>query len=934
MRKTISYCRSVFLTSLVLNLALLCSLPPAQAQALTPAAPVPQPASASAQAAFERGAPVPAWVDQISEIPSTFSSAPVEWRLNDTYFYLGEQAATYIHRAIQVNDAATLARIGQTEITYQPDYQRVQLHQLRIRRGQQLIDKLADADIRFLRREPELDNGIYGGSVTAAIVINDVRVGDTLEFAYTTFGSNPVFDNRFFDGAGWRNEAPVGRRRITVDAPPGRTINYRALGPDGEVLPVARESQAKGRRVVRFEGQRLPAVVLEPYAPRDYQQVSWIQFSEFGSWKDVNAWATALFAVKPEDVVTLEAAGIAPGKLEDRISQALQFVQNDIRYLSVSLGENSHRPYPPRQVLERRYGDCKDKSLLLASLLRQLGVDAVPVLVPSYMRRGLDRMLPSPMMFDHVIVRAQVAGQVYYFDPTRLGQVGKIERMGQAHALVQVLPVAADTVALAEIPLSADNSLVTSTRRERVRFDKIDQPATMVVELSYAGVAAEEMRSGMTRVSPEQLRRFFEGDIGKRYPNAVLQGEPKIADDRVNNSMQLTLQFSVPSLAQANGANWTMQYQAQQFKGMFYMPDNPRRQSPVDVPSYPMVASYQLEVQLPEDYAVRTQTDRQSVKDAAFVLNTSASAEGRRLLIGQELSLLAPSVPAAQVPRFVGDLNKVGELMQVSFTLRPSDLKSAQAAAAQVERMPLKQVLQTRFESVIVNADKSMTQARSTGRDTDGMLCEKARAEAFLGLKEAALADARSLGDTAADNGLLLRCRAEVEWISGQFGRSEQDFSRAIVSGQQDGTAYLWRGLASFYQGRMDAAAADFTQSAQAARNPAEVSRAQAWLALAQRRAGKPAVIDSTASDENWPVALPAMLAGRKSPEALLRAAQNVPGDAGEAALAEAYFFVGQHYLLAGDKTRARLYFQHAVDKGVIFASAHLAARHELAAVK
>ena len=60
---------------------------------------------------------------------------------------------------------------------------------------------------------------------------------------------------------------------------------------------------------------------------------------------------------------------------------ALQFVQNKIRYVSLSFGSNAYHPHHPDEVLQNRYGDCKDKSLLLLSLLRAAGIQAWPALV-------------------------------------------------------------------------------------------------------------------------------------------------------------------------------------------------------------------------------------------------------------------------------------------------------------------------------------------------------------------------------------------------------------------------------------------------------------------------------------------------------------------------------------------------------------------------
>ena len=49
---------------------------------------------------------------------------------------------------------------------------------------------------------------------------------------------------------------------------------------------------------------------------------------------------------------------------------ALRMIQDNIRYASISTGPGSYRPHPSDLVLERNFGDCKDKSLLLVNLLR------------------------------------------------------------------------------------------------------------------------------------------------------------------------------------------------------------------------------------------------------------------------------------------------------------------------------------------------------------------------------------------------------------------------------------------------------------------------------------------------------------------------------------------------------------------------------------
>ncbi|WP_158229225.1 DUF3857 domain-containing protein [Collimonas sp. PA-H2] len=888
-----------------------------------------------AENAFAKDVPIPDWVDKITAIPSGKDTSPLTMRLSDVYFYVDQQTTVFTHRAMQANEASALARIGQYEISFQPDYQHVQLHMLRVHRGGQILDKQNEADIRFLRREPELDSGIYGGSVTAAIVINDVRAGDTLEIAYSIIGKNPVFGNRFFDAAFWDNVFPTLKRRITLNAPEDRHIQYRVIGADQKNPPQAKESHANGRRIVRFEANDLPVIDYEAFMPKDYQALRWVQFSEFESWKDVNQWADALFTVNTAPASLDEALALARKESTPsaKVAKALEFVQNNIRYLSVSLGENSHKPYPPEQVLARRYGDCKDKSLLLVTMLRQLGIDASPVLVATSYKKDLEQMLPSPQLFDHAIVRAVVEGKTYFLDATRLGQTGELERMGQALAYSQALVVTPGADRLISIAATDNDDLITNTRTEHVTVKKMDEPVVMSVKLQYAGVDAEAMREGVAQHSAAQLRKFYEGNISKRYPDAVMLDDPKITDERNSNRITVDLQFRIRDYFQASAGKWGLRYEPNNLRGLFYLPNNSNRNSPVAVPGFPSINRYQLEVELPDEFDGRYTPSHSTMQNTGFALSESLSFTGKLIKVTLELKMLADRVPAAQTAAFLTDLNKASAIMQAGATIKQSDLKNSNANIP--SDLPFKQVVVERLEKIVKNTGQQIADAKLTGRDSSAAQCERARAEAYLGRNAEAAADIQNAVSRQPNAPEILRCRAEVALAGGDFKASEQDFSRAMTLGLSDDGAFLKRGIANFYLGKQDAAINDFAKAAGPATSANDKVRAAIWSTLASQRAGKrfSAGLAADAADD-WPGTALAMLSDQKTPEAMLRIAHKESGGDLETALAEAYFYLGQHYLLAGDKLKARLYFQHSVDKGVLYSPYHLAARHELARLK
>ena len=84
------------------------------------------------------------------------------------------------------------------------------------------------------------------------------------------------------------------------------------------------------------------------------------------------------------------------------INKLIDYVQDDIRYMGIETGIGSIKPMPPEQVVKQRYGDCKDKSLLLVSLLKKAGiVKAYPVLLNTFLQHKIDRDFPSNEVSNH-----------------------------------------------------------------------------------------------------------------------------------------------------------------------------------------------------------------------------------------------------------------------------------------------------------------------------------------------------------------------------------------------------------------------------------------------------------------------------------------------------------------------------------------------------
>ncbi len=132
--------------------------------------------------------------------------------------------------------------------------------------------------------------------------------------------------------------------------------------------------------------------------------------AQLNTWPEVSAWAYKLAAsgwlVTPE--IQQKAATLTAGcaDVTCKVNRLARFVQKDVRYVEISLLATGYTPHPAPQVLRTQYGDCKDKAILLASLLKAEGIASYPLLVNT-VRGATTPDFASPF-FNHMILAVSI----------------------------------------------------------------------------------------------------------------------------------------------------------------------------------------------------------------------------------------------------------------------------------------------------------------------------------------------------------------------------------------------------------------------------------------------------------------------------------------------------------------------------------------------
>ena len=622
----------------------------------------------------KRDAPDWVVVSELDEASVTRSLAEtrerdIDYLLLDRQVHVREQT-DYTRVTIRVVSEGGLQEAGRWSVSFDPEYQEVWYHRLEVRRGEAVQDRLEGAEFRYLEQESSEAMHLYNGEVTTLTLLKDLRVGDVVDVAYTIHGRNPVFEGRYFDGfsLGWGQ--PLGQLHVRVTAPESMALRYKL---HGSPAPAPEFAMAGDDRVVIWNVESVPTVVYEEGTPSWYPAYPWAQFSEFGSWAEVVDWALPLYAagheapdaaLRSEVDAVLAPLGDAPAK-RDIAAALLAYVQREIRYLGIELGVSSHRPHPPVETYTRRFGDCKDKALLLVQLLRDRGIPASPVLVNTAAGEALRDRLPGPGNFDHVIVGIEIDGAVVWVDPTLSPQNGSLEqRAAPDYGWGLMISRGQGELRRVEQPDEAARRIDSV---EIFTSKGFDQPGWLAVTTRYYGTSAIAMREYFNGSSPEQIGQSYQDYYANLYPEIRIDGPP-ILRDIGSGAVEVNETYAVPSLwTRLNvGAVWRLETYPLMLDTYLPYGMAANRRTPRSV-DHPIRVSVRQELHLHESWGL--DLPPLVIDDDGFSYRRNSSGDGTSLLVVEhDYVSNATHVSASSMPAYVQAVNAARDALGVELT--------------------------------------------------------------------------------------------------------------------------------------------------------------------------------------------------------------------------------------------------------------------------
>jgi Domain of Unknown Function with PDB structure (DUF3857)/Transglutaminase-like superfamily len=390
----------------------------------------------------------------------------------------------------------------------------------------------------------------------------------------SVFGYQIVSEERplfYQDIWAFQNRLPTISSRYTLNLPNGWkasniTFNHENLTP--QVSGTSYSWELRNLPPIPPEVSSPTVRNLAPriavnYFPEDSAKASSNQV--FANWQDVSRWATAMHdpAVIIDDAITIKARDLTANATTEfeKIRAISKYVQN-LQYISIDIGVgygNGYRPRSSTLVLNRGFGDCKDKANLMRALLRVLKIEAYPIAIFSGDSTYTREAWASPSQFNHCIIAISVSdatkapsiitdaklGRLLIFDATdpytALGDFPDHEQGSMA------LMIAGDNGGLVKMPiLPSDSSLLDR---------KID--ATLTADGSFSGTIRETgfgqesatFRAQQSLLSPDDYNKMIERWLTSGATGAKA-GKITQTDNVAEGKFVLDVEFSAPKYGQ------------------------------------------------------------------------------------------------------------------------------------------------------------------------------------------------------------------------------------------------------------------------------------------------------------------------------------------------------------------------------------------------
>jgi hypothetical protein len=381
-------------------------------------------------------------------------------------------------------------------------------------------------------------------------------------------------------------------------------------------------------------------------------------------WRAIGEWVTKLEANRPDpspEIIAQTQSLIAGAPdFYTKLNRITDYIQKNIRYFIVVRGIGGLQAHPAAEIFRNRYGDCKDKTTLLISMLQVAGIHAyylpvddrrgvvdpdAPSLYGNHMITAIE--LPADLQDPRLmaVFRAGDGKRYLIFDPTdERTPVGNLPSEEQGSYGTLAAGASSQIIALPVLDPDANGS-----EREGAFTLALDGTLTGSIDQSSIGPKGANLREFLKHTDDKERREYWEKYVAATLPGVTLDAFQFVQPAALDKPIEF--HYKVTARQYSHQAGPLLLVRPRVVGSFDQLFDDKPRIYPIDLDATGRWRD-SFDIAIPPGYVVDEAPDPVAIDLDFASYHSSVSAKGNLLHYEREYVVRKVEIPPAQAADF------------------------------------------------------------------------------------------------------------------------------------------------------------------------------------------------------------------------------------------------------------------------------------------
>lgn len=489
-----------------------------------------------------------------------------------------------------------------------------------------------------------------------------------------------TFDALYFNTIYFSERFLTASKEITVKIPRWMNVSLKEMNFKGQsIVRTAVYNEKEDCDIITYKCLNLNAVETENYSPGHsylYPHLLALANSEnksassiyFNTTRDQYNWYRGLISnlnVQEDAAIAEQAKSIVKDKTSEieKIKAVYYWVQENIRYIAFEDGIAGFKPDEAKEVLRKKYGDCKGMANLTKNMLKAVGFDArLCWLGTNHIAYNYNT--PSLAVDNHMICAVIINGKIYYLDTTEtfLGFGEYAERI-QAR---QILIENGQDFILTDIPATTVD-MNGDIVKKKLSIEGKNLIGT--VTHFWKGEEKENLLNNLNSNKKDKLENNFHNILSNDNQNYEIKNLTYSPlnqyDTDVTASYNLNFKNSVDVFDKSYYVSLDNEKEYENF-----VVDTTKRSHDLWLP-FKVNITKEVELVIPENYIVSNKPDNLNIKNENYLFSINYDIIGNKIIYKKMIKIFNPRISKTTFSIWNADIKKLTQNYSETLTLKP-----------------------------------------------------------------------------------------------------------------------------------------------------------------------------------------------------------------------------------------------------------------------